>query len=189
MDESVRERALMVASDIIDDLFTEHNPSATLGYKKRATEKIAAFASREVEQLELRLAQAKELQNLTTQNEIRWMQRAEAAEQQFKEHTQHVSQFLNDMYALSVDPLHEGMEGMKVADVCEALQKAAKDNRDALYEAEQAAAQARKDAQVMAKFIKTHPNAQGGHAGPDGVYDVARRYVAIEKAGGQNDGS
>lgn len=55
-------------------------------------------------------------------------------EGRFKEHTQHVQQFLNDLWAFSIDPLHEGMEGLKIADVCAALLKAAKDNRDREYE-------------------------------------------------------
>lgn len=51
-----------------------------------------------------------------------------------QEHTKHVQQFLNDLWAFSIDPLHEGMEGLKVAEVCAALLKAAKENRDSVYE-------------------------------------------------------
>jgi len=55
---------------------------------------------------------------------------------EMKEHLAHVQQFLNDLWAFSIDPLHEGMEGLKIAEVCAALLKAAKDNRDSVYELE-----------------------------------------------------
>ena len=53
-----------------------------------------------------------------------------AKDKQFKEHTDHVQQFMNDLWALSIDPLHEGMEGLRVAEVCAKLREAARENRE-----------------------------------------------------------
>lgn len=56
------------------------------------------------------------------------------SERKFKEHTEHVKQFLNDMYATLIDPCAEGE--MKVAETCAALLKAATEQREYIDKAE-----------------------------------------------------
>lgn len=56
------------------------------------------------------------------------------SERKFKEHTEHVKQFLNDMYATLIDPCAEGE--MKVAETCAALLNAAREQREYIDKAE-----------------------------------------------------
>jgi hypothetical protein len=56
------------------------------------------------------------------------------SERKFKEHTEHVKQFLNDMYATMIDPCAEGE--IKVAETCAALLNAAREQREYIDKAE-----------------------------------------------------
>jgi len=69
---------------------------------------------------------------------------AEAFQAGLREHGKHLGQFLNDMYATMIDPVDD--HGMKVAELCETLLKAARDNRQALADSQ--VALARRDAET-----------------------------------------
>lgn len=54
--------------------------------------------------------------------------KADDAEKKFEEHTKHVADFLNELYAIMVDPLADGE--IKVADMTKALREAALQSRE-----------------------------------------------------------
>jgi hypothetical protein len=57
-----------------------------------------------------------------------------AGAQAFEEHTQHVAEFLNDMYATMIDPVEQPK--LKVAELCELLLATARDQRERFAEAQ-----------------------------------------------------
>lgn len=55
----------------------------------------------------------------------------EERDARFNEHTQHVSEFLRDIYAIAVDPLDDS--NMKVAEMCAAIKQAVLRDREVGY--------------------------------------------------------
>lgn len=64
--------------------------------------------------------------------ETYWQLRCVEAERDLKDHLAHVQRFLQEMYAVMVDPL-EGPEG-KVEDTCKTLLERAKNDREATFQ-------------------------------------------------------